>query len=84
MGNHIKVIPTAAAGDLVVLSERDPSHPGGEVFIRGYSDAAKRKPTTVGETRAVQVAILNGLLEIVKPPTRSKKSSRKSSGKGGG
>lgn len=58
----IYVMPTDAAGDRVVLFERDDAHPGGEIFLRGYSDATRRKPVKVGDTAAIRDAIHTGLL----------------------
>lgn len=62
MAKFIYVMPTDKAGDRVVLFERHADHPGGEAFVRGYSDADKRKAKRVAHTGAVRDAIHAGLL----------------------
>jgi hypothetical protein len=62
----IKVKPTDKAGDRVVLWERDDRHPGGEIWLAGNSDEARREVVEVFPTTAVKEAIHDGRLEEVK------------------
>ncbi len=58
----IYVMPTDTAGNCVVLHERHADHPDGEIFLRGYSDAARRGPKKVGNTQGIKDKIHAGLL----------------------
>jgi len=57
-------IRSATGDNRVVLWERDPKHPGGEVFVAGDN------PVAVCLTAAVTDRIRDGLLDVVEVGTR--------------
>lgn len=64
---YVKASEQAKKQGRVIIWERDPSHPGGEIFISG---ASGDKVFEVGDTGAVRKEINAGLLEETKKPSK--------------